>query len=134
MAGRNVFFIYQCPLSLLSSLKPNSHKLIIPTIISSAQFFHWRHLPPGEEEKRALDWSAASPFGGYQYDKAQEQPIEKKPKWKGCRERGQPISDPSIMQTTTSQRPVTPGTPDSAHIVIGAAGFVAHERRQHGKT
>ncbi|EDV46556.2 uncharacterized protein Dere_GG19148, isoform C [Drosophila erecta] len=38
------------------------------------------------------------------------------------------------MQTTTSQRPVTPGTPDSAHIVIGAAGFVAHERRQPGKT
>ncbi|XP_017011205.2 rho GTPase-activating protein 15 [Drosophila takahashii] len=38
------------------------------------------------------------------------------------------------MQTTTSQRPVTPGTPDSAHIVIGAAGFVAHERRQTGKS
>jgi len=53
-------------------------------------------LPPGEEEKRAFDWSAASPFGGYQYDKAQEQPIEKKPKSKGCRERGQPISDPSL--------------------------------------
>ncbi|KAH8363781.1 hypothetical protein KR200_006733 [Drosophila serrata] len=34
----------------------------------------------------------------------------------------------------TNQRPVTPGTPDSAHIVIGAAGYVAHERRQQGKT
>ncbi|KAH8235957.1 hypothetical protein KR032_011358 [Drosophila birchii] len=34
----------------------------------------------------------------------------------------------------TNQRPVTPGTPDSAHIVIGAAGYVAHERRQPGKT
>ncbi|XP_017045604.1 rho GTPase-activating protein 22 isoform X3 [Drosophila ficusphila] len=38
------------------------------------------------------------------------------------------------MQTTTNQRPVTPGTPDSAHIVIGAAGYVAHERRQPGKS
>ncbi|XP_052850614.1 rho GTPase-activating protein 15 isoform X2 [Drosophila gunungcola] len=36
--------------------------------------------------------------------------------------------------TTTNQRPVTPGTPDSAHIVIGAAGLVAHERRQPGKS
>nr|XP_017034787.1 rho GTPase-activating protein 22 isoform X2 [Drosophila kikkawai] len=44
-----------------------------------------------------------------------------------------PINDPSGMQAT-NQRPVTPGTPDSAHIVIGAAGYVAHERRQPGKT
>lgn len=29
---------------------------------------------------------------------------------------------------------VTPGTPDSAHIIIGAAGYVAHERRQQPKT
>ncbi|KAH8314977.1 hypothetical protein KR074_006380 [Drosophila pseudoananassae] len=36
------------------------------------------------------------------------------------------------MQATNQHRPVTPGTPDSAHIVIGAAGFVAHERRQPG--
>ncbi|XP_034123202.1 rho GTPase-activating protein 15 isoform X2 [Drosophila guanche] len=44
------------------------------------------------------------------------------------------------MQTTNNGRPmlvavpvslpVTPGTPDSAHIIIGAAGFAAHERRQ----
>lgn len=38
------------------------------------------------------------------------------------------------MQATNQQRPVTPGTPDSAHIVINAAGYVAHERRQPGKT
>ncbi|EDV38563.1 uncharacterized protein Dana_GF19370, isoform A [Drosophila ananassae] len=36
------------------------------------------------------------------------------------------------MQATNQHRPVTPGTPDSAHIVIGAAGFVAHERRHPG--
>ncbi|XP_022220030.1 rho GTPase-activating protein 15 isoform X1 [Drosophila obscura] len=47
----------------------------------------------------------------------------------------------TTMQTTTTGNngrpglvavavPVTPGTPDSAHIIIGAAGFVAHERRQ----
>lgn len=29
---------------------------------------------------------------------------------------------------------VTPGTPDSAHIILGAAGYVAHERRQQPKT
>ncbi|EDW29675.1 GL14947 [Drosophila persimilis] len=42
------------------------------------------------------------------------------------------------MQATTTNNgrpgpvlvPVTPGTPDSAHIIIGAAGFAAHERRQ----
>ncbi|KAL7745638.1 hypothetical protein ACLKA6_009855 [Drosophila palustris] len=26
--------------------------------------------------------------------------------------------------------PVTPGTPDSTHLILGAAGYVAHERRQ----
>ncbi|XP_064536470.1 rho GTPase-activating protein 27 isoform X2 [Drosophila montana] len=30
----------------------------------------------------------------------------------------------------SSNGPVTPGSPDSAHIIIGAAGYVAHERRQ----
>ncbi|XP_030566265.1 rho GTPase-activating protein 27 isoform X1 [Drosophila novamexicana] len=34
------------------------------------------------------------------------------------------------MQAGASNGPVTPGTPDSAHIIIGAAGYVAHERRQ----
>ncbi|XP_030378215.1 rho GTPase-activating protein 15 isoform X2 [Scaptodrosophila lebanonensis] len=34
----------------------------------------------------------------------------------------------------TSNLPVTPGTPDSAHIIIGAAGYIAHERRQQPKT
>lgn len=29
---------------------------------------------------------------------------------------------------------VTPGTPDSTHIILGAAGYVAHERRQPSKT
>ncbi|KAH8416462.1 hypothetical protein KR222_004874 [Zaprionus bogoriensis] len=33
-----------------------------------------------------------------------------------------------------TQPPVTPGTPDSAHIIVGAAGYVAHERRQPPKT
>ncbi|XP_034490863.1 rho GTPase-activating protein 27 [Drosophila innubila] len=30
--------------------------------------------------------------------------------------------------------PVTPGTPDSTHLILGAAGYAAHERRQPHKT
>ncbi|KAH8387479.1 hypothetical protein KR093_007295 [Drosophila rubida] len=41
------------------------------------------------------------------------------------------------MQAKSSsygQTTVTPGTPDSAHIIIGAAGYVAHERRHPSKS
>ncbi|KAH8304728.1 hypothetical protein KR044_012846 [Drosophila immigrans] len=40
------------------------------------------------------------------------------------------------MQAKSSSygQTVTPGTPDSAHIIIGAAGYVAHERRQPNKS
>ncbi|XP_062140824.1 rho GTPase-activating protein 15 [Drosophila sulfurigaster albostrigata] len=39
------------------------------------------------------------------------------------------------MQAKASYgQPVTPGTPDSTHIIIGAAGYVAHERRQPTKS
>ncbi|XP_017871733.1 PREDICTED: uncharacterized protein LOC108619580 isoform X1 [Drosophila arizonae] len=37
------------------------------------------------------------------------------------------------MEARASNRPVTPGTPDSAHLMIGAAGYVAHERRHQPK-
>ncbi|XP_023177646.2 WW domain-containing protein tag-325 isoform X2 [Drosophila hydei] len=37
------------------------------------------------------------------------------------------------MEARASNRPVTPGTPDSAHLIIGAAGNVAHDRRHQPK-